>query len=87
MRLLDLGVSDAMVYCGPNTRMGDYTVNRIPGIDKEGDVTEPQMGEKPDTSELLAASKAVFVHIMEIERAQVLRKDTQDNPGKEQVTV
>jgi len=69
MRLLDLGVSDAMVYCGPNARMGEYTVNRIPGIDKEGDVTEPQMGEKPDTAQLLEASKAVFVHIMEIERA------------------
>ncbi len=69
MRLLDLGVSDAMVYCGADARMGEYTVNRIPGIDKEGDVTEPQMGEKPDTAELLAASKAVFVHIMEIERA------------------
>lgn len=69
MRLLDLGVSDAMVYCGADARMGDYTVNRIPGIDKEGDVTEPQTGEKPDTAELLAASKAVFVHIMEIERA------------------
>ncbi len=69
MRLLDLGVSDAMVYCGTDARMGEYTVNRIPGIDKEGDVTEPQMGEKPDTAQLLAASKAVFVHIMEIERA------------------
>ncbi len=69
IRLLDLGVSDAMVYCGPDARMGEYTVNRIPGIDKEGDVTEPQMGEKPDTAQLLAASKAVFVHIMEIERA------------------
>lgn len=69
IRLLDLGVSDAMVYCGTDARMGEYTVNRIPGIDKEGDVTEPQMGEKPDTAQLLAASKAVFVHIMEIERA------------------
>ena len=69
IRLLDLGVSDAMVYCGADARMGEYTVNRIPGIDKEGDVTEPQMGEKPDTAQLLAASKAVFVHIMEIERA------------------
>jgi len=69
VRLLDLGVADAMVYCGPEARMGADTVNRIPGIDKEGDVTEPQMGEKPDTAQLLAASKAVFVHIMEIERA------------------
>ena len=69
MRLLDLGVSDAMVYCGADARKGNYTVNRIPGIDKEGDVTEPQMGEKADTAQLLEASKAVFVHIMEIERA------------------
>ncbi len=69
VRLLDLGVADAMVYCGNGARSSEYTVNRIPGIDKEGDVTEPQMGEKPDTAELLAASKAVFVHIMEIERA------------------
>jgi hypothetical protein len=68
-RLLNLGVTDAMVYCGAGARSAAYTVNRIPGIDKEGDVTEPQTGEKPDTAELLAASKAVFVHIMEIERA------------------
>jgi hypothetical protein len=68
-RLLDLGVTDAMVYCTAGARSDAYTVNRIPGIDKEGDVTEPQMGEKPDTAQLLAASKAVFVHIMEIERA------------------
>lgn len=68
-RLLDLGVSDAMVYCGTGARSEEYTVNRIPGIDTEGDVTEPQAGEKPDTAQLLAASKAVFVHIMEIERA------------------
>ena len=69
IRLLDLGVADAMVYCGPNARMGADTVNRIPGIDKEGDVTEPLTGSKADTAQLLAASKAVFVHIMEIERA------------------
>lgn len=68
-RLLDLGVTDALVYCGAGAGAGQYTVNRIPGIDKEGDVTEPQTGEKPDTAQLLAASKAVFVHIMEIERA------------------
>ncbi|MCH5273109.1 MAG: hypothetical protein J1E35_05490 [Lachnospiraceae bacterium] len=68
-RLLDLGVSDALVYCGTGARSEEYTVNRIPGIDKEGDVTEPQRGEKPDTAQLLAASKAVFVHIMEIEQA------------------
>lgn len=68
-RLLDLGVSDALVYCGTGARSEEYTVNRIPGIDTEGDVTEPQEGEKPDTAQLLAASKAVFVHIMEIERA------------------
>ena len=68
-RLLDLGVLDAMVYCGNGARSDAYTVNRIPGIDKEGDVTEPQAGVKPDTAQLLAASKAVFVHIMEIERA------------------
>ena len=68
-RLLDLGVTDAMVYCGTGTRSEEYTVNRIPGIDKEGDVTGPQTDGKPDTAELLAASKAVFVHIMEIERA------------------
>ncbi len=68
-RLLDLGVSDALVYCGNGTRSEEYAVNRIPGIDTEGDVTEPQSGEKPDTAQLLAASKAVFVHIMEIEKA------------------
>lgn len=68
-RLLDLGVTDALVYYGAGAEAGQYTVNRIPGIDKEGDVTEPQTGEKPDTAQLLAASKAVFVHIMEIERA------------------
>ncbi|MGN1084391.1 MAG: DUF6240 domain-containing protein, partial [Lachnospiraceae bacterium] len=68
-RLLDLGVSDALVYCGTGARSEEYTVNRIPGIDTEGDVTEPQSGEKPDTAQLLAASRAVFVHIMEIERA------------------
>lgn len=68
-RLLDLGVTDAMVYCTAGARSDAYTVNRIPGIDKEGDVTEPQTGDKPDTAQLLAASKAVFVHIMEIERA------------------
>lgn len=68
-RLLDLGVSDALVYCSNGARSNEYTVNRIPGIDTEGNVTEPQMGEKPDTAQLLAASKAVFVHIMEIEKA------------------
>lgn len=68
-RLLDLGVSDALVYCGTGARSEEYAVNRIPGIDTEGDVTEPQSGEKPDTAQLLAASRAVFVHIMEIEKA------------------
>lgn len=68
-RLLDLGVSDALVYCGNGARSEEYAVNRIPGIDTEGDVTESQSGEKPDTAQLLAASKAVFVHIMEIEKA------------------
>ena len=68
-RLLDLGVADAMVYYGTGAEAGNYAVNRIPGMDKEGDVTELQTDGKPDTAELLAASKAVFVHIMEIERA------------------
>lgn len=64
-RLLDLGVTDAFVYSGSGEN--NYGVNRIPGMDTEGDVTEPQ--EKADTSQLLAASKAVFVHIMQLERA------------------
>lgn len=65
-RLLELGVTDALVYSGD---AGNRGIDGIPGIDREGDATEPQMGQAADTSQLLAASKAVFVHIMKLERA------------------
>lgn len=65
-RFLDLGVTDAFVYSGSVGESG-YSVERIPGIDTEGDVTEPQDGQA-DTAQLLAASKAVFVHMMQLER-------------------
>lgn len=65
-RLLDLGVTDAFVYSGNGENR--YGVDRIPGMDKEGDVTGPQE-EKADTDLLLSASKAVFVHMMQLERA------------------
>lgn len=67
-RLFDLGVTDALVYCGSDAGFAGGATG-IPGMDTEGDVTESQERGQADTKQLLEASKAVFVHIMQLERA------------------